>query len=64
MNIIEAVKTGKPFQRNYKESERWWSLFVMTDGTIYSSRRDDKDAIYPATFTSDDILAEDWEVKE
>jgi len=55
MNIIEAVRTGKPFKR--KDWDNWW---CFEDGDLV----DEYGNSVGYSFKFDDFLADDWEVKE
>lgn len=70
MNLIEAVKSGKPFRR--KNKHQFWALNILEDAvkTVYENEN------YQTTFcsidteigqidlTKLDILADDWIIKE
>jgi hypothetical protein len=65
MNIIEAIKSGKPFARkgwnNDVNCEGW--LFITPDNYIRKILMWDF-SIFHFKFRQKDILAEDWIVKE
>lgn len=66
MNIIEAIKSGKPFKRPY-HSEFYTQL---GDFAPYGSDQtgvhicNDKYDDYSESLEAKDILAEDWETKD
>lgn len=56
MTIQEAIKSGKPFKRKNWYKQNWYNfqdhqLILMRTGEAVS-------------FAGDDIIAEDWEIKE
>jgi len=67
MNLIEAAKSGKPFKR------RWMVSYVTNvaneydaEGDLYFPAMIAGTGIYKNSFPllAEDILADDWEVKE
>jgi len=64
MNFIEAIKTGKPIKRQTKEL---WDCLIRDPYALGGKSRGWMDPGYFLTCINigvEDILAEDWEVKE
>lgn len=57
MNIIKAIKSGKPFRR--KGCELW---YISEGYAFYWINSNDKK--YITAFSPLEIIAEDWEVKK
>ena len=55
MNIIEAIKSGKPFKR-----ESWvkWTVDYCNSYIAWSEN------LCSVSFSTEDLIADDWEVKE
>ena len=56
MTIQKAIKSGKPFRR----TGQWWWFKIKSNGDIQTNEK------YPITLPANiqDILADDWEVKD
>jgi hypothetical protein len=59
MNLIDAIKSGKPFKR--KNGSEW---LCKWDGCYSEIIRYGDNPEGPKKFTVDDILSDDWEIKE
>jgi len=66
MNIIEAIKSDKPFKR---KSWRQWRVLSQREGFVVGSilyeliLEDDLSRSGYTTVMFDDVLADDWEIK-
>jgi hypothetical protein len=58
MNLIEAIKSGRPFRRHPDMS---W--IYVKGGVLYYNRASDG-AICEQSLTVDSLLADDWEIQE
>ncbi len=75
MTIQEAIKSGRPFRRlsvrEYERFKKWNIWYMVRDGggrTFFDECELTNEKPYEfgnyINFGIDDILAEDWEVKE
>ena len=62
MTIQEALKSGNPFKR--KNWKRWKVVELKQNGMFYTRYFLEPLKPESRTFAIDDILADDWEVKE
>lgn len=66
MNLLEALKTGKPLRRKtWKRSPAWpKGGHLALSSVVLIGNLVEKDAGAHVPVCSDDLLADDWEVKD
>ena len=64
MNIIEAVKSGKPFKRSRWTDDCWLKMKPHKDGVYFKSKPCWADPNKPYPLAEEDIVSDDWIVKE
>lgn len=66
MNIVEALKSGKPFRRKSMMTKIHWWTEIYDDNyqPFLFGYKTTTDEGCRTVVTSEDILADDWEVKE
>ena len=62
MNIQEAIKSDKPFKRTVWAVECWTIVDQQKFAYLYGA--DNFPIERPNVFNPDDILADDWELKD
>lgn len=59
MNIIEAIKSGKPFKRKH-----WGKYFIIINDLIVTETENREQVHERLQPYSENLLADDWEIQE